>query len=96
VYWRGYQLTLDTKDKNYKWEDHGVVIRSEPGRDNWNAIDPNLIIDENNVPWLAFGSFWSGVKMVRLNDDLYRWNNPSKFTRLLRAKPVRNQETLFP
>lgn len=71
--------TLDKKNKEYKWEDHGVVIQSVPGRDNWNAIDPNLIFDENNVPWLAFGSFWGGIKIVKLNDDLIALAEPQKW-----------------
>lgn len=62
--------TLDSKDANYKWVDHGIVIQSEPNRDLWNAIDPNLVFDENNTPWLSFGSFWDGLKMVKLNPDL--------------------------
>lgn len=62
--------TLNPKDKNYKWEDQGVVIQSVPNRDMWNAIDPNLVFDENGTPWLSFGSFWTGLKMVQLNDDL--------------------------
>jgi arabinan endo-1,5-alpha-L-arabinosidase len=51
--------TLDPSDKNFNWIDHGEVIESVPGRDLWNAIDPNLIIAENE-PWLVFGSFWNG------------------------------------
>jgi arabinan endo-1,5-alpha-L-arabinosidase len=62
--------TLNPKDKNYKWEDQGVVIQSVPNRDLWNAIDPNLIFDESGIPWLSFGSFWNGLKMVKLNANL--------------------------
>ncbi|WP_066220229.1 arabinan endo-1,5-alpha-L-arabinosidase [Formosa haliotis] len=62
--------TLNPKDKNYKWEDQGIVIQSVPGRDLWNAIDPNLIFDEAGTPWLAFGSFWNGLKMVKLASNL--------------------------
>ncbi|SCY49112.1 arabinan endo-1,5-alpha-L-arabinosidase [Flavobacterium caeni] len=62
--------TLDPKASNYKWTDHGIVIQSQPNRDLWNAIDPNLIFDENGTPWLNFGSFWDGLKMVKLNPDL--------------------------
>jgi beta-xylosidase len=62
--------TLDPKDPAYKWVDQGIVIQSIPNRDLWNAIDPNLTFDENNIPWLAFGSFWEGLKMVKLNPDL--------------------------
>jgi arabinan endo-1,5-alpha-L-arabinosidase len=62
--------TLDSSASGFKWVDMGKVIQSVPGRDQWNAIDPNLVIDNNNVPWLTFGSFWGGIKLVKLNDDL--------------------------
>ena len=71
--------TLDKNNKQYKWEDHGVVIQSVPGRDNWNAIDPNLIFDEKNTPWLSFGSFWGGIKIVKLNDDLISLAEPQEW-----------------
>lgn len=71
--------TLDPENPSFKWEDHGKVIESVPGRDNWNAIDPNLIIDETGKPWLSFGSFWGGLKMVKLNDDLLSLANPEEW-----------------
>ena len=61
--------TLHTNDPNYKWVDHGLVIQSVPGRDNWNAIDPNLIVGKDGMPYLAFGSFWDGLKIVKLTAD---------------------------
>ena len=71
--------TLDAKNPAFKWEDHGKVIESVPGRDNWNAIDPNLIFDENGIPWLAFGSFWSGLKIVKMSDDLFSIAKPEEW-----------------
>lgn len=62
--------TLRSSDPAYRWVDQGLVIQSVPGRDNWNAIDPNLFIDASKKAWLAFGSFWEGIKLVRLRDDL--------------------------
>jgi arabinan endo-1,5-alpha-L-arabinosidase len=62
--------TLDTASADYKWEDMGKVIQSVPGRDNFNAIDANLVFDENNTPWMTFGSFWGGMKLVKLNNEL--------------------------
>lgn len=61
--------TLHTNSPDYKWQDLGKVIQSVPGRDMWNAIDPNLVLDEKGGPWLAFGSFWNGIKLVKLSND---------------------------
>ncbi|HKO92073.1 MAG TPA: arabinan endo-1,5-alpha-L-arabinosidase [Polyangiaceae bacterium] len=51
------------------WTDHeNAFCSNQPGQnDNYNAIDPNVVLDETGSPWLAFGSFWSGVKMIRLD-----------------------------
>jgi len=50
------------------WADQGTVICSNMGSsDNWNAIDPNVVIDDAGTPWMDFGSFWSGIKMIKLD-----------------------------
>ena len=61
--------TLDPSDPQFKWVDHGKVIQSIPGKTNWNAIDPNLITDEKGTPYLVFGSFWDGIKLVKMSPD---------------------------
>ena len=58
--------TLDPAAPEYKWKDQGIVLRSISGRDLWNAIDPNIIVDGKGTPWMDFGSFWSGIKLVKL------------------------------
>lgn len=62
--------TLDTTSKDYKWIDKGKVIQSYPGKTAWNAIDPNLVFDKKGTPYLSFGSFWEGLKLVQLQKDL--------------------------
>ena len=63
--------TLDIQSTDYKWEDQGAVIVSHRHQDNWNAIDPNLVIDQaTGTPYLTYGSFWDGIQMVRLAEDL--------------------------
>ncbi len=62
-------VTLDPADPKFKWVDHGKVVQSVPGRTNWNAIDPNLVVDDAGAPWLVFGSFWDGLKLARLTQD---------------------------
>ena len=59
--------TLDPGDPVYRWVDQGKVIESVPGRTDWNAIDPNLVIEDTTHWYLAFGSFWDGIKMIALD-----------------------------
>lgn len=57
------------------WTDHGSVICSNMGtKDDWNAIDPNVIVDEKGTPWMAFGSFWGGLKLIQLDNSGKRAN----------------------
>jgi arabinan endo-1,5-alpha-L-arabinosidase len=71
--------TLHTESPDYKWTDHGKVIQSVPGRDMWNAIDPNLVKDDKGQPWLVFGSFWNGMKLVKLSKDLKSVAQPEQW-----------------
>jgi arabinan endo-1,5-alpha-L-arabinosidase len=59
--------TLDPSAPGYGWVDQGEVIGSSPRRTDYNAIDPDLAIDARAQVWLAFGSQWSGIKLVRLD-----------------------------
>lgn len=51
----------------YGWTDQGKVIESY-NSDSYNAIDPNVVIDEQGWVWMAFGS-WNetGIRMRRLD-----------------------------
>ena len=44
-----------------------MVLRSYADKDDWNAIDPNLVIEDERNVWLAWGSFWSGIKLRRID-----------------------------
>jgi arabinan endo-1,5-alpha-L-arabinosidase len=59
--------TLDPKSREYKWVDEGLIVESKAG-DDFNAIDPNYVEDNHHRAWLAFGSFWSGIKMRALDE----------------------------
>lgn len=58
--------TLNPKSPNFHWQDRGLVLSSQL-EDDYNAIDPNLALDQRGRAWLAFGSFWSGIKMRRID-----------------------------
>lgn len=58
--------TLDPASPAYRWTDRGMVLRSST-TDDYNAIDPELFVDVDGTAWLAFGSFWDGIRMRRLD-----------------------------
>jgi arabinan endo-1,5-alpha-L-arabinosidase len=58
--------TLDPADPAYHWTDRGVVIQTSE-RDDFNAIDPSVFHDTDGKLWLAFGSFWRGIKLIELD-----------------------------
>ncbi|MDR2930521.1 MAG: arabinan endo-1,5-alpha-L-arabinosidase [Propionibacteriaceae bacterium] len=59
-------VSLDPDDSDFGWVDQGQVIASTPGVDNFNAIDPAVISDEDGSGWMFFGSFWGGIFVVPL------------------------------
>ncbi|WP_165250483.1 arabinan endo-1,5-alpha-L-arabinosidase [Paludisphaera soli] len=58
--------TLDPDDPAFRWEDRGIVIQSR-AEDPFNAIDPSAFGGDDGSAWLAFGSFWDGIKLIRLD-----------------------------
>lgn len=46
------------------WTHRGLVIETSTSS-NYNAIDPNLIVDGSRW-YLSLGSFWTGIKLIRL------------------------------
>jgi arabinan endo-1,5-alpha-L-arabinosidase len=59
--------TLNPSNPDHAWVDEGMVLRSFADRDDWNAIDPNVVVENENSVWLSWGSFWGGIKMRRLD-----------------------------
>jgi arabinan endo-1,5-alpha-L-arabinosidase len=58
--------TLDPRSSDYRWADHGPVLRSQAA-DDFNAIDPALFRDQDGSLWLVFGSYWTGIKLTELD-----------------------------
>jgi arabinan endo-1,5-alpha-L-arabinosidase len=46
------------------WQDLGPVLTSDSSKD-YNAIDP-YVFKDRGAWWMAFGSFWTGIKLQRL------------------------------
>jgi arabinan endo-1,5-alpha-L-arabinosidase len=58
--------TLDPSAPEYHWTDRGAVIASTNG-DDFNAIDPSVMLDDDGKLWLAFGSYWRGIYVTELD-----------------------------
>jgi arabinan endo-1,5-alpha-L-arabinosidase len=46
--------------------DLGPILTSDPSVD-YNAIDP-MVFEDRDLWWIAFGSFWDGIKLQQLED----------------------------
>ena len=82
--------TLDPTSEKYRWVDQGKVISSYAS-DDWNAIDPNVVLDEHNQPWLSFGSFWGGIKLRKLERDTGKLSSQDETLYALASRPRKAQ-----
>jgi arabinan endo-1,5-alpha-L-arabinosidase len=77
------------------WRDCGPIVCSKEWRrnndtgnyegNNWNAIDPNFVIDEKGTPWLTWGSFWDGIQLARLDTTMHMASKPVTIARRHRS-----------
>ena len=54
------------------WNDEGAIICSDVDGvdvDDWDAIDPSTLTAADGTRWMAFGSFSSGIKLIRLDSE---------------------------
>ena len=82
-------LLSTTSPSANNWRDDGLVIRSTTAN-NFNAIDGDLVIDAAGNPWMSFGSFWSGIKLTRLDRNTMKPVGEifSIATRPIRENPI--------
>jgi arabinan endo-1,5-alpha-L-arabinosidase len=73
--------TLDRSDPGYAWLDRGQVLSSTTGND-FNALDPNILIDGDGSIWLTYGSFWTGIKQAPIDPltGMISATNPETFS----------------
>jgi len=88
-------VTLDPNSPDYEWIDQGMVVRSHEGKDDWNAIDGNIAIEDENSIWLSWGSFWSGIKMRRINPETGKVSDTDTKLYSLASRP-RSEEHVTP
>jgi arabinan endo-1,5-alpha-L-arabinosidase len=78
--------TLDRASPDYGWRDEGLVVLSSK-EDDYNAIDPNFVIDREGRHWLTLGSFWTGIKLFELDRRTGKPLNPKKPVSIHRPPP---------
>jgi len=79
--------TTTTPGDLASWVDHGAILTSQPG-DDFNAIDPMVFTDGERW-YIAYGSFWSGIQLQPLADDL-RTPEPQRTVVARHAEPRPN------
>jgi arabinan endo-1,5-alpha-L-arabinosidase len=80
-------VTLDRDDPDYRWVDEGMVVRSRAGEDDFNAIDPNIVIEDDKNVWLSWGSFWGGIMMRRVDPATGKLSTTDTALHKLAARP---------
>lgn len=58
--------TLNSTDPAYSWVDQGEVLGSG-STDDFNAIDPTILVDTDGSIWLTYGSYWTSIKQRQLD-----------------------------
>ena len=58
--------TLDPADPAYEWVDRGLVLESNPG-DDFNALDPTILVDSDGSVWMTYGSYFGGIKQRQID-----------------------------
>ncbi len=89
-------VTLDPNSPDYQWVDQGMVVRSRPGEDDFNAIDGNLVIEDEDNIWLCWGSFWGGIMMRRVDPATGKLSTTDTTLHCLASRPRVNEHQTPP
>lgn len=71
-------------------------MRSRAGQDDFNAIDPNLVIEDEKNIWLAWGSFWGGIMMRRVDLETGKLSTEDTTFHRLAARARRDEHKTPP
>ncbi len=79
--------SLDPASPDYGWHDEGMVLMSTAA-DDYNAIDPAFLADAKGRQWLSLGSFWTGLKLFRLDPRTGKLLDPGARPIAIARRPV--------
>ncbi|GHH45414.1 arabinan endo-1,5-alpha-L-arabinosidase [Streptomyces candidus] len=80
-------LATSTTGEAGSWSDRGAVYTSTTSSD-YNAIDPNLFVDDDGTWWLSFGSWWTGIKLIRVDPATGKQHTGDTARRPLASRPT--------
>lgn len=72
---------FDPEHPQKGWVDKGKLIESTQGESNFNAIDPDVLVDRDGRHWMVYGSYWSGMYQVELHPTTGLLKDPSSAPR---------------
>ena len=74
------------------WVDHGLVIASSGT--SFNAIDPCIIQDTAGTPWVSFGSFYSGIRLIQINASNGKQSSTNRTIYTLAKHPQSSNDSI--
>jgi arabinan endo-1,5-alpha-L-arabinosidase len=78
--------TLDPTDPAYQWVDQGQVLSSSSS-DDFNAIDPTILVDTDGNVWMTYGSYWAGIKQQQIDPTSGKLLAPNQTVYSLATRP---------
>ena len=88
--------TLDPQAADFGWTDEGLVVRTDDsGKYDHNAIDPSVLAAPDGTLWLAYGSYWTGIKLVELDPATGKRKDPDGPIYALASKSEIEAATLW-
>ncbi len=72
---------MSSERLNGQWKDEGCLVASKENRDNWNAIDPGFVVDDQDQLWMTWGSFWDGIQLAKIGSDMKLATKPVTIAR---------------